>query len=81
MAQQATQADDRHASDRFITDREVAHLLGASRSGVWKLAQAGRLPAPVRLTSKFTRWRLSSIQAWMADPQAWQAAQAREASQ
>ncbi|MGO3741193.1 helix-turn-helix transcriptional regulator [Kerstersia sp.] len=62
--------------DRFITDREVADLLGASRSWPWKLVQDGRLPAPIRLTERCTRWRLSEIRAWMADPQGWQAANA-----
>lgn len=71
MGQPSTQAED-----RLITDKEVAHLLGASRSWPWKLAQDGRLPAPIRLTARCTRWRLSEIRAWMADPQGWQAANA-----
>ncbi|CAM3793903.1 AlpA family transcriptional regulator [Kerstersia gyiorum] len=62
--------------ERLITDKEVAHLLGASRSWPWKLAQDGRLPAPIRITERCTRWRLSEIRAWMADPQGWQAANA-----
>lgn len=72
MAQHTTQVED-----RLITDKEVAHLLGASRSWPWKLAQDGRLPAPIRLTERCTRWRLSEIRAWMADPQGWQAANAQ----
>lgn len=69
MAQKISQADD-----RLITDKEVAHLLGASRSWPWKLCQSGRFPAPVKLSSRCTRWRLSQVQAFMADPAAWQAA-------
>lgn len=69
MAQHTTQADD-----RLITDKEVAHLLGASRSWPWKLAQAGKFPAPIKLSARCTRWRLSAVREWMADPQAWQAA-------
>lgn len=71
MIQQTTQADD-----RLITDKEVAHLLGASRSWPWKLAQAGKFPAPIKLSARCTRWRLSAVREWMADPQAWQAANA-----
>lgn len=62
-----------HVDDRLIADKEVAHLLGASRSWPWKLAQAGKFPAPIKLSNRCTRWRLSEVRAWMADPQAWQA--------
>ena len=73
MAQRATQADD-----RLITDREVAHLLGASRSWPWKLAHDGKFPKPIQLSKRCTRWRLSAVQAWMADPQAWMTAHAED---
>lgn len=69
MAQQVTQADD-----RLITDKEVAHLLGASRSWPWKLARAGKFPVPIKLSARCTRWRLSAVREWMVDPQTWQAA-------
>ena len=69
MAQYTTQAED-----RLITDKEVAHLLGASRSWPWKLVRAGKFPAPVKLSARCTRWRLSVVREWMADPQAWQSA-------
>jgi len=69
MTQPTIQADD-----RLITDKEVAHLLGASRSWPWKLAQAGKFPAPIKLSARCTRWRISAVREWMADPQAWQAA-------
>lgn len=66
MVRQPTPTDD-----RLITDREVAHLLGASRSWPWKLARDGRFPQPVKLSTRCTRWRLSDVQAFMADPQNW----------
>lgn len=69
MAQYTTQAED-----RLITDKEVAHLLGASRSWPWKLVRAGKFPTPVKLSARCTRWRLSVVREWMADPQAWQSA-------
>ena len=61
-----------NADDRLITDKEVAHLLGASRSWPWKLVQEGKFPAPIKITARCTRWRLSQVQEWMADPQGWQ---------
>ncbi|MBC7203440.1 MAG: AlpA family phage regulatory protein [Pusillimonas sp.] len=67
MVLQITQIDD-----RLITDKEVAHLIGASRSWPWKLVQAGKFPTPIKLSSRCTRWRLSDVRQWMADPQGWQ---------
>lgn len=61
------------ADDRLITDREIAHLLGASRSWPWKLVRDGRFPKPIQLSAHCTRWRLSDVRAWMADPQGWAA--------
>lgn len=69
MTRHTTQAED-----RLITDKEVAHLLGSSRSWPWKLVRAGKFPTPVKLSARCTRWRLSAVKEWMADPQAWQSA-------
>ena len=69
----AQAAQSAPADDRLITDKEVAHLIGASRSWPWKLARDGRFPQPIKLSARCTRWRLSSVRAWMADPLAWQA--------
>ncbi|WP_345797154.1 AlpA family phage regulatory protein [Castellaniella sp. MT123] len=87
MTKQATQADTRRITqaqaraaysatsiddgDRLITDREVSRLLGASRSWPWKLVRDGRFPQPIRLSARCTRWRLSDVRAYMADPQGW----------
>ncbi|ROR21725.1 AlpA family transcriptional regulator [Comamonas sp. BIGb0124] len=70
MAHQGTSS-----TDRFITDIEAAHLVGVTRSYPWKLAARGEFPKPVKITSGCTRWRLSEIQTWMADPSAWKARQ------
>lgn len=70
-AQRAAQPAYTTNDDRLIADREVAHLIGASRSWPWKLTRAGRFPKPIKLSARCTRWRLSDIRAWMADPMAW----------
>lgn len=59
------------ADDRFITDREVARMIGGSRSWIWQLTKEGRFPTPIKLSERCTRWRLSAVQTWMADPQGW----------
>jgi prophage regulatory protein len=63
------------SDDRLITDKEVAHLLGASRSWPWKLVRDGKFPKPIQLSSRCTRWRLSEVRAWMLDPLAWRSEQ------
>lgn len=61
------------ADDRLITDREVAHLLGCSRSWPWKLSRDGKFPKPIQLSPRCTRWYLSAVRTYMADPQGWMA--------
>lgn len=69
MAEKCTPVED-----RLITDREVARMIGVSRSWTWRLTAEGRFPAPVRLSARCTRWRLSAVRGWMADPTGWRPA-------
>lgn len=46
----------------FVTARDVAELLCVSRRTVWRWTAAGRLPAPVRVGARCTRWRVSDLQ-------------------
>jgi excisionase family DNA binding protein len=45
----------------LLRDREVAQLLGVSRSLVWKLAATGELPQPVRVGGRAARWERAAI--------------------
>lgn len=47
--------------ERFLRDREVADRLGICRQEVWRRVKIGRLPDPVKLSEKTTRWRLSEL--------------------
>ena len=51
-------------TDKFLTDREVAALLGLSKATIWRHAAAGLLPKPVKL-GHASRWPESDIQAAM----------------
>ena len=53
---------------RLLRDRQVAGLLGISRSFVWVLVKKKRLPQPIRLSRKMTVWRLTDIQPVLDDP-------------
>lgn len=73
MAHETSLASSPVEIDRFIDDRETAHLIGSSRSWPWKLAYAGRFPKPIQLSKRCTRWRLSEVREWMSDPAGWPA--------
>lgn len=57
--------------DRFITVKEAAHLTGCGVSTVWAKLSKNLFPTPIRISAGMTRWRLSDIQKYMEDPQAW----------
>jgi excisionase family DNA binding protein len=46
--------------------RAVAELLDCSARHVYRLADAGRMPAPVRIGA-LVRWRRSDLNAWLAE--------------
>lgn len=54
------------AEERLLRARDVAAIIGLSEPEVWARSADGRLPAPVVLGPKYTRWPHSEIQAWIA---------------
>lgn len=44
-----------------VSVREVAELLGVNPRTVWRMAQTGDIPAPIRLSERVVRWRLSDL--------------------
>lgn len=53
-------------TNQLITDRQVATALGISKATVWRWAGLGKLPQPIRLSGKCTRWRVSDIENFIA---------------
>ena len=47
--------------ERLVSVREVADLLGVSVRSVWRMAEQGKIPQPVRYSRKMVRWQLSLI--------------------
>jgi prophage regulatory protein len=43
-------------------------LVPFSPSTTWRKVRAGRFPAPVKLSSAITAWRVGDIKAWLEDP-------------
>lgn len=52
---------NRIADVAVVSVREVAELLGVNPRTVWRMAQTGDIPAPIRLSERVVRWRLSDL--------------------
>lgn len=52
--------------EQYFRDKQVAKMTSMSRASVWRLAKAGKLPAPIKLSERVTVWRLSDIEAFIA---------------
>ncbi len=50
----------------YLRAREVGRYLGVSTRTVWRWSVEGRIPAPVHLSRKVTRWALSEVMAAVA---------------
>ena len=59
------------ASDSLIDVKTTADKCGMKRSHLYALVRRGVFPEPAIRTGRFTRWRLSDVQAWIANPTAW----------
>ena len=48
--------------EQLLTVRDVADALSVSVRTVWRLADSGQLPTPIRMGSRLTRWKAADIQ-------------------
>ena len=53
--------EDMQEAPKFLRAREVAACLGIGLSSVWRWTQEGRLPKPIRLSSRATVWKLDDV--------------------
>lgn len=51
----------------LLTARQVADLIGVDVRTVWRMAQTGGIPAPIRLSQRVVRWRLADLDAHLAN--------------
>jgi predicted DNA-binding transcriptional regulator AlpA len=51
----------------FLKDTEIAKALKISRQTVWRWAKIGKIPKPIKLGVKVTRWKASELYAWIED--------------
>jgi prophage regulatory protein len=57
-------------ADRLLRLPEVARTIGVSRATIYRYVDSGRLPRPVKVSTRCIAWRASEITAWMAALQA-----------
>jgi predicted DNA-binding transcriptional regulator AlpA len=50
----------------YVRDLTVAKIIGASRSKVWRMAKAGRLPSPKKISERITGWSVGELRAYLA---------------
>lgn len=60
----------------YIRIRSVAAMCGIAVSTVWAWAAQGRFPRPTKLSHRVSVWSIADIRIWLANPAAWQAANA-----
>lgn len=54
------------ATKTLLSDRDLAARWSVHRVTPWEWARQGRIPKPVKLSSRCTRWRVAEIEAWEA---------------
>ena len=45
----------------------IPHIIPISSSTLWRKVKAGEFPAPVKLSSRVTAWRVEDLRKWMAN--------------
>lgn len=53
------------AETRLIDANELARLLSVSKPTIWRLREAGKLPAAIALTSQCIRWHRGNVLDWI----------------
>jgi len=53
-------------NNRFLSDKHLAERFGVHRTTVWRWAEVGDFPKPVKLGPGCTRWRMADVEAWEA---------------
>jgi prophage regulatory protein len=57
-------------TDQLLTVHCLMKLLKVSERTIWRYVAEGKLPPPIRLTSRCTRWRKSDVDQALAKAQA-----------
>ena len=58
--------------EKLIRLPELLRTIGVSRATAYRYMGSGRLPKPIKLSSRFVAWKASAINEWLAHLQAGQ---------
>ena len=50
---------------RLVNAAGLAKMLSVSKREIERMAADGRLPAPIRMSKRLVRWRLTTIKTWL----------------
>ena len=64
--QPAPATSERSTNDRLLRLPELVRTIGVSRATIYRYIDSGRLPPPVKLSTRCIAWRASEISAWIA---------------
>jgi prophage regulatory protein len=53
-------------TERMMLWPEVHHLVGLSRTTIWRLERTGQFPRRVLLSARAVGWQESELKAWLA---------------
>ncbi len=67
MSDAERQGDNQATFNRCVRIREVKAMTGMSHSTIYKYIAAGQFPKPIKLGLRMAAWRVSTIEAWIAD--------------
>lgn len=54
-------------SARLLRIQEVMHITGFGKSTIYAKISDGTFPKPIKISQRAVAWRLSEIEAWIAD--------------
>ena len=57
---------DRLPNSAMVSDREIAEVIGINPATVWRWSKAGRLPPPVKIGERCTRWSVGAVRELLA---------------
>ena len=53
--------------NRLLRRKEVEQMVSLSRASIYRLADLGDFPHPVRVGPRAVRWRLGDIERWISE--------------
>ena len=53
--------------NRLLRRKEVEQIVSLSRASIYRLADLGAFPHPVRVGPRAVRWRLGDIERWISE--------------